>query len=448
VSISFYKYLALIAVFWGSFFIGVNRLQAAGDDHGNSVAAATPAALGKNISGTIEARKDVDYFRFRVRKKGLLTVITRGSTDTYGVLFDASGKVLKRSNDGAASTDGKNFRLRYQVPAAGDYYVAVRYYRNAGTGEYTLRAMFKAAVVSADDHGNTVAAASTVELTNDSVIVAGNIEKAGDLDYFRFTLARKGRLILTTTGSTDTFGRLHAAGGKVLAANNDAGAGNNFRIVRTLNAGTYLVSVRHRSSSGTGAYRLRLTFTPSVVSSRSFLFPFRSGQTWTVCQGYNTGSITHNGSLKYSLDLSIDPDSADGSSGCLMSTAETSTGQSVLAPAAGKILWEGMSLGLNVDVVCLALDKSAENGAQSVMLGHLSLQDGLGMGSSIRQGQLLGKVNAPSAVNGAYAHIHISMYKSSTCQGNSIALGKVFGGSYDFSANGSAQQWRGTRFSR
>ncbi|MCB1621856.1 MAG: PPC domain-containing protein [Thiothrix sp.] len=444
--IKLHKYFILIALFGGGFFIGAADLQAATDDHGNSATAATAAAFGKNIAGRIEVRRDVDYFKFQVPRKGLLTVFTRGGTDTYGVLSDASGKVLKRSNDGAASTDGKNFRLRYQVPGAGTYYVAVRYYRNAGAGRYVLRATFRATAVTADDHGNTVASASALTL-NSSSIVAGNIERAGDLDYFRFTLTQKGKLVVTTTGNTDTFGRLHAADGKVLVANNDAGAGNNFRITRTLNAGTYLVSVRHRSSTGTGTYQLRLTFTPGTASS-GFLFPFKAGRTWTVCQGYNTASITHVGTLRYALDLSIDPDSANGSSGCLLSTAGASTGQSVLAPAAGKIAWEGMSLGLKVDVVCLVLDKVAGNGGRSVMLGHLSLQDGLGMGSVVKSGQLLGTVNAPSAMNGAYAHIHVSMYQSATCQGSSMALGKVFGGSYDFSTDGSTQQWRGTRVSR
>lgn len=117
-----------------------------------------------------------------------------------------------------------------------------------------------------------------------------------------------------------------------------------------------------------------------------------------MCQGYNTPSITHKGDQVHSLDLSIDAGSVSGSFGCNFATAQASAGYKVVAPVAATILWDGLTLGIGVDVVCLRLKETASNGAKSLLLGHMTL-DGLSSGDDVVLGQEIATVNAPAIFN-------------------------------------------------
>lgn len=103
------------------------------DDHGNTVATATPASIPSSITGRIEVGGDIDYFRFTLPNPGRLTVFTTGNTDTYGELRDSQGVLL----DSADDDSDLNFRISRSVPA-GTYYVAVRHFSPSGTGNYSL----------------------------------------------------------------------------------------------------------------------------------------------------------------------------------------------------------------------------------------------------------------------------------------------------------------------
>lgn len=192
------------------------------------------------------------------------------------------------------------------------------------------------------------------------------------------------------------------------------------------------------------------TATPTQSATpapETFVFPFRKGEKWTVCQGYNTPSLTHKGNEINSLDLSIDASSASGSTGCNFTSLNASAGSKVVAPVDALIVWDGLTRGIGSDVVCLRLKETASNDAQSMLLGHITL-DGLSARDTVTLGQEIGTVNGASEFNGGYAHIHISMYESDTCQGESIALDDVFDGDHNFSSDGSEQQWRGTELTR
>ena len=212
----------------------------------------------------------------------------------------------------------------------------------------------------------------------------------------------------------------------------------------SLAAQTYYWKVRASGPGGVSGWSLSRSFT-TAGSSTSLVFPFQSGQTWGICQGYNTPEITHTGTLINSLDLSFGLNSAIGSYGCNPATANSSTAKSVVAPATGKIAWRGAT---STDIVCLALDNPTQNNGKSIMLGHLTLNSGVRVNSGITQGAIFAKLNGPASKNGGYSHIHISMYASSDCSGTSIPFSTVFGGSYNFSSNGTRHQWYGTSVSR
>lgn len=207
-------------------------------DHGDTRAEATRLQPDTEEAGDLDRPGDVDYFRIEVAEAGRLTVETTGPTDTVGYLQDAQGQPLAE-DDNAGADD--NFRIVRQVPA-GTYYVGV-------VGAPRQRV---------DDHGNTTEEATRVGLDSTT---AGVIEQGSDVDYFRITVTQAGTLTLETSGTTDTHGSLLSATGTTLAENDDAGAGDNFRIVHQVTAGTYYVAVRGYDANETGSYTLQTGFT-------------------------------------------------------------------------------------------------------------------------------------------------------------------------------------------
>ena len=176
----------------------------------------------------------MDYFRVTLSQRGLLHVETTESTDTKGALLDASGRWLAIDDD--SSPNGYNFRIRRTL-SAGTYYIRVYGAFASTTGSYTLQVRFRASRPtggSADPDG-TRQTATPVTLRSDTPGWLGR----SDVDYFRVTLSQRGLLHVETTESTDTKGALLDASGRWLAIDDDSSPnGYNFRIRRTLSAGT------------------------------------------------------------------------------------------------------------------------------------------------------------------------------------------------------------------
>ncbi|MCB4764368.1 MAG: hypothetical protein LGB00_00925, partial [Sulfurovum sp.] len=94
---------------------------------------------------------------------------------------------------------------------------------------------------------------------------AGNIEQAGDEDWFKIVIPSAGTLVVYTTGSTDTIGAFYEKGARnPIAFDDNGGTGNNFRISQSVTAGTtYEVAVLHSNYTETGSYELVSEFTPA-----------------------------------------------------------------------------------------------------------------------------------------------------------------------------------------
>ena len=106
-----------------------------------------------------------------------------------------------------------------------------------------------------DDHGDTTSDATPVAVPSKTV---GALDGGGDRDYFRVELAAAATLKIETTGNADTFGTLWDGAGLPLETDDDSGAGLNFRIDRSVAAGTYYVEVRGFRSSIEGPYTLHV----------------------------------------------------------------------------------------------------------------------------------------------------------------------------------------------
>ena len=230
------------------------------DDHGNTRNGATTVGLSSLTAGRLERSGDLDYFRVTLSGSGEVTVSTTGTTDTVGELQTSSGTRITSNDDGGT---GYNFRMQ-QTLSAGTYYIQVRGYGNS-TGDYELSVSF--ASVGRDDHSDTRAQATVVGPTSSATgrtgwtsQSSGQLERSGDIDYFRFTLFQSGTVTVSTTGTTDTVGELQMASGTRITSNDDGGTGYNFRMQQTLSAGVYYLKVTGYGSS-TGAYTLDVHFT-------------------------------------------------------------------------------------------------------------------------------------------------------------------------------------------
>ena len=217
------------------------------DDHGDSRGSATTVAVPSDTSGALAAA-DTDYFRINVSGPGTLLVYTTGNTDTTGRLENASGSQLAQDTDGNL---GSNFRMVHDV-SSGTYYVRVTGASSSTSGNYTLHVRF-----SEDDHGNSRGGATGIGVPGTKT----GVLTADDTDYFRMIVSVPGKLLVYTSGNTDTTGHLEDASGSQLAHDADGDIGSNFRIVRIVSPGTYYVRVTGQSSSTTGDYTLYVRLT-------------------------------------------------------------------------------------------------------------------------------------------------------------------------------------------
>ncbi len=253
------------------------------NDHSNTRSGATLLpSLGSAWSGRIEPGSDIDYFKVQVSKSGVLTVYTTGTLDTRGTLQNSSGTTLIRNLDDGS---GNNFKIELSV-RAGTYYIKVESYRSY-TGNYTIHTSFREQSpqlaqspsvrkpvsrqrsssspssvqkhnppVRKNDHSNTRSGATSLSLGGSR---SGRIEPGSDIDYFKVQVSKSGVLTVYTTGILDTRGVLQNSSGTTLTGDDDDGSGNNFKIERSVRAGTYYIKVECYGSS-TGSYTIHTNF--------------------------------------------------------------------------------------------------------------------------------------------------------------------------------------------
>lgn len=123
-------------------------------------------------------------------------------------------------------------------------------------------------VSGTDDHGNIRRAATDV---GNRQSVAGVLELAGDIDYFRIDVASWTTLVLNTVGTTPTIVVLEDENGNVLASDRGDGRDANFRIAYQLPPGTYYLRVEGRDTDTVGAYSVTFEQDPAgPVQARAY----------------------------------------------------------------------------------------------------------------------------------------------------------------------------------
>jgi hypothetical protein len=108
------------------------------------------------------------------------------------------------------------------------------------------------------DFGGSCNTAHSIAL--DSPVPA-SLATSGDKDFFEIVVPQSGSPItISTSGSTDTLGRIYGSSCAEEYSNDDGGDGNNFSIYNSsMNAGTYYISVESGNSSS-GSYTLSINY--------------------------------------------------------------------------------------------------------------------------------------------------------------------------------------------
>ncbi len=226
-------------------------------DSGNTLATATPLALDTPYTEAIDSIDDVDYFRIEVDQSGELVVYTTGELDTMGELLTGDGARLDDDDDGG---DGSNFRIVYSV-TPGTYYVKVREFWG-NTGNYTVHASFETDQFALNVR-DTLEAATLLALDTPYTEAIDSID---DVDYFRIEVDQSGELTVYTTGYMDTGGELLTEDGTRLADDDDSGSSLNFRIVYSVDPGTYYVKVQGIWGS-TGSYTVQASLETGKITA-------------------------------------------------------------------------------------------------------------------------------------------------------------------------------------
>ena len=108
-----------------------------------------------------------------------------------------------------------------------------------------------------DDHANDISTATFLQIGQE---ISGSIEKAGDVDYFKFVPGSSGYYSIESTGSTNVSGFLYSELNVEIKNDGDSGTSYNFYMVCYLDVSrAYYLKVSHNSSNGTGAYGVKVT---------------------------------------------------------------------------------------------------------------------------------------------------------------------------------------------
>ncbi len=221
--------------------------------------------------------KDVDFYRINSPTTGILEIdidseteaSISNSVDSVVVLFDADGNRLGLNDD----TDTRDARLRYQIEADTDYYVAVTGFGNqdfdpfalgSGSGGDTGEYIFNSRLLSLDaasSISNNTIDSNIRDLTVNETISgrigedAGYIIGATDVDIYRFVAAENGVIEIRAGAnqeySADTVLRLFDAAGNEIGFNDDENSQTRGSFLRAeVEAGTeYYIGINGYSEN-------------------------------------------------------------------------------------------------------------------------------------------------------------------------------------------------------
>ncbi|WP_394753213.1 tyrosinase family protein [Crenothrix sp.] len=192
---------------------------------------------------SISQAGEVDWYRFVVPVASTYTIETQGLTDVFMSLFGVNSQSTLVTEDDDSAGAG-NSRIISNL-SAGTYFVRIRHFQAAGTGNYGISVK------------NTVQPQPNLtEIMVNGAEIQGNIAAANESDVYSFNATQIATYTIVTSGNTDTFVSLNGPNNQnaFISQDDDSGPSQNSQIIRVLTPGMYFVRVRHYSPTGTGAY--------------------------------------------------------------------------------------------------------------------------------------------------------------------------------------------------
>ena len=203
--------------------------------------------LNGSANGTIDPEGDQDYFKLELSETTEVAIRASGYPDTVGELQRSNGTVIASNDDGYLPGGRTNFLIRESL-SAGTYYVKVSSFDGRSDGPYSV---YAAAIT---EPGSAIADAQPLTLGGTA---GGNIEPAGDEDYFSLTLTETTYVIIGGVSEVTNI-----SGG--LTDENDLRApvdsihfDDLFIFEGRLDAGTYYLKVTGKDGTDTGRYTVR-----------------------------------------------------------------------------------------------------------------------------------------------------------------------------------------------
>lgn len=242
-----------------------------GDDHPDTTGDNTVVAIsGPEQTGDIGVAGDIDRFRVELSagtsyRFELRTSGSKGIGYRELALLSSSGSQIA-TGTGGGSKEG-DARISYTATTSGTYYLDAMG-RNGSTGKYAVVAIQTSTTpitpqpdpVTTDDYPATSGTSGVV--VPNGAAAQGQLESVSDVDYFKVVLEANTTYSFSLQGSgalQDTYLRLRAEDGRVLASDDDGSGTKNggSRISFTApSSGTYYVDVSSDVNQR-GAYALQ-----------------------------------------------------------------------------------------------------------------------------------------------------------------------------------------------
>jgi hypothetical protein len=259
----------------------------------NTLGTASPAALNTIVKGQISADDTLDYYKFTLATSGKVSLSAALDMRTYInniYVYDANGNQIWRKSGSYSDATEKTTLNFVTYLNSGTYYLAIEngpsdYYYYSDYSKYNGPYTFKLAFTTAGEttkepnkgNNNTLAKATKITAGTSSKTFKGQIAANDTKDYFKFTIAKSGKVnLIFTLKMKYAYIRLYDSAKKEIWSEyggyNKATEQISHNINTYLNSGTYYVGVESGSSSGStdpdysGFYSVKTKFTSAGES--------------------------------------------------------------------------------------------------------------------------------------------------------------------------------------
>ena len=203
--------------------------------------------INGSASATIDPEDDEDYFKLELSETTEVAIRASGYPDTVGELQRSNGTVIASNDDGFLSGGWTNFLIRESLNA-GVYYVKVSSFASSSDGPYTVYA------TAITEPGSAIADAQPLTLGGTA---GGNIEPAGDEDYFSLTLEETTYVIIGGAGEVVNISGALTDENDLAAPVDSVHFNHLFFFEGRLDAGIYYLKVTGKDATDTGRYTVR-----------------------------------------------------------------------------------------------------------------------------------------------------------------------------------------------